>query len=176
MKSTNKRIILLLLRRKALFVDTEKGKIFRTRQARGFLKTPRIVRGTLSRNGYLRSCFNYNGKQYVILLHHIIYLAEYGDILKGMQIHHKNNKKADNKISNLQMLTQSDNMRQANNDGLILYPSGENARGAKLKNTQVNKIRRMYSTGKYYQKHLAKIFGICQSSISRIIRKESYGD
>lgn len=52
---------------------------------------------------------------------------------------------------------------------------GETNHFAKLKSSDVEKIRKLYKNGAYSQEELAYIFDMGQSQISRIIRMESWG-
>lgn len=51
---------------------------------------------------------------------------------------------------------------------------GEKHHFAKLTNKQVRKLRRLHKTGQYLQKELAVIFGLCNASISEIVRYRKY--
>ena len=81
------------------------------------------------------------------------------------EVNHKNGKKTDNKISNLEWTTRSKNMIHAHAIGLA--PTGERHGGAKLKNNDISKIRFLSSV--MTQDAIAKNFGVSQSIISGII-------
>ena len=57
----------------------------------------------------------YNGKQYYE--HRYVWEQHNGKIPKGMQIHHINGKHNDNRIENLAIVTQYENMRKADRFG-----------------------------------------------------------
>jgi len=60
----------------------------------------------------------------------------------------------------------SDNMRDAQERGQYFR---ERARNVRLKQTTVDEIRELYSTGSYTQKELAEKFGIAQAHVSRLV-------
>lgn len=53
---------------------------------------------------------------------------------------------------------------------------GELHSQAKLTNEKVREMRRLYDSGKYRQKDIAKMFGVEQSSASDIFRNQAYPD
>jgi len=71
---------------------------------------------------------------------------------------------------------QKDNMIDAREKGRIGYKTfyGEDHKNSKITMEQANQIREMYNSGKYYQKEIAKIFGISQPVVSKIILGLSY--
>jgi hypothetical protein len=64
--------------------------------------------GYMNGNGYLG--FKFKSKLYY--LHVIIWEMHYGPVTPGMQVDHKNNVRKDNKIENLQELTNGDNAKK----------------------------------------------------------------
>jgi len=70
--------------------------------------------------------------------------------------------------------TQQDNMQDMLKKGRQFYPKGENAGMSKLTKNQINKIRELYKTGKYFQKDLANKYGISQTNVSCIILNKSW--
>lgn len=81
-----------------------------------------------------------------IYAHRLVWLAFNGTIPKGMQINHKNGKKNNNHISNLELVTCSENIRHA-------YVSGLNPR--KLSKEEIDRravkrnIRRWNESGSF---------------------------
>lgn len=76
------------------------------------LNTKRPIYGT-PRNGYIR--FNYKGIRYTV--HCLIWEAFNGPIPQGMVIDHIDSNRANNELSNLRMITQSENMKNAMANG-----------------------------------------------------------
>lgn len=82
-----------------IFVNCFEGKIFRLKNGKWIeCATPR-------KDGYRH--FYFNGKK--VLCHRFIYEYFYGKIPKHLEINHKNHKKHDNRIDNLELVTKSQN-------------------------------------------------------------------
>jgi len=62
----------------------------------------------------------------VILKHRLIWIQNYGEIPEGMIIHHKNGKKKDNRIKNLELCTIKEHglKHRKPNRKRVYYPSG----------------------------------------------------
>lgn len=80
----------------------------------------KVMRPGLGKNGYLVVNLCKDGKMKCFLVHRLVYESFIGDIPAGMTIDHVNNVKTDNRLSNLQLLTQGDNARKARNKQLDL--------------------------------------------------------
>ena len=64
--------------------------------------------GTLLNTGYTHVGFKNN----VYLIHRIIYIMHHGDIPENMVVDHKDNDKTNNLISNLQAISQNNNVKK----------------------------------------------------------------
>lgn len=103
-----------------IIVDTENGKVYRTRGQRGTrLDEPKEMTGS-NVNGYLCVSIRNGETKMLCRIHRIVWIAAHGIIPDGYVIDHINNDKQDNRLSNLQMLTPEDNSHKAKSDGLYL--------------------------------------------------------
>lgn len=84
---------------------------------------------------------------------------------------HLDDDKANNKVENLQWGTVSMNTLDAYNKGLL--GKGEDHPNAKLSNRQKRRLHRLYYTGKYSHRELAKRFKVVQSTISKALKRSS---
>jgi len=94
-----------------LEVDAENGKVF------SLLKgSRREIKGESNKKGYKRFSFYINGQRCHFRVNRVVYIAQHGFIPEDMMIDHINNDKNDNRICNLQALTNADNIRKSFSD------------------------------------------------------------
>lgn len=105
----------------------------------------------------------------MIQAHRVSYTLYVGEIPDGIFVCHTCDNRACVNPNHLFLGTPKDNMVDMINKGRKRWLSGEQAPQSKLSSEDVVKIRQLYSTGNYYQKDLAKMFGVRQQQISRII-------
>jgi len=109
-------------------------------------------------------------------IHMLVAEAFIGARPEGLCVNHKNGKKRDNRPSNLEWVTLSENMKHSYDTLGRQWkgPRGEKGGGAKLTRQQVKEIRRLYTTGKYTHKQLAKMFNVCKRNIGSILNRNSW--
>jgi hypothetical protein len=109
-------------------------------------------------------------------LHRLVWTAFKGDIPIGYEINHKDGDKLNNnRLSNFELLTRSDNMKHCFKN---LSPSLRRVQGvahhkAKLTPEKVIEIRRLRAAG-VAQKGIAEQFGVSKSSIRLIILRKNW--
>lgn len=172
--SNNDEFICAVLKTGVVYVDAAAGKIYLLRGPGGaLLKYPRLVTGT-NIKGYLHVKLSINGEKHTVRIHRVIWISVYGGIPDGTVIHHKNNKKGDNRIENLAVVTPAENSRLAAIDGL--YASGERNKRTKIKADMVAKIRADYADGKGTMRQIAKVYGISKSRVSQLVSVQNEED
>lgn len=129
-----------------------------TRRAENKLKT-----------GYLQVRVSHNGKRVNGLAHRLVWQFFQGDIPDGMVLNHKNGVKSDNRLSNLEVCTYSENQKHAHRTGLIDQRGQKNPH-AKLTDKEVVEIRLIYSQGSCTQEELGKRYKVAFQTISDIVR------
>lgn len=157
-----------------ILVDTENGKVFRTRGQGGLkLDEPKEMKGS-EVNGYL--CVNIrNGDTKMLCrVHRIIWIASHGIIPNGYVIDHINNNKQDNRIENLQMLTPNENSHKAKRDGL--YLEKEENPAAVISNETHDLIQYIYGNSEITMRELSEMFGISKSRVHQIIHDRGWTD
>ena len=137
-------------------------------------KTGKIMKQFLHHLGY--KCIGLRGgrKKRRYLVHRLVGEAFLKKRLQGEEINHKNGKKADNHIENLEWTTRRENIKHAFRLGLQIPCRGELSGRSKLTEKQVRNIRKMYSKGKTSYRKLSKAFGVGYSTIAHIIKRESW--
>jgi hypothetical protein len=130
--------------------------------------------GGLNKDGYGQFRLNIStGININMRSSRVSYETSMGIILTSDQyiLHSCDNRKCVN-IYHLKVGTHRDNMKDMINRNR--QATGERNGYSKLTQIQVNEIRRLYATGKYSQKQLAKIFNISQPGISLIIINKTW--
>jgi hypothetical protein len=131
------------------------------------------------RRDYLCHSLSKDGVKKTLSGHRMVWEAFNGLIPNNLQINHMNGDKKDNRLSNLEVVTQSQNAFHAIRV-LGFVPShppksdGENNGRAIVNEGQVREIRRLYAKGGISQTKLAKNYGFDQTSISNIVRRKTW--
>ena len=121
--------------------------------------------------GYLYVNLCKNGKYKSKMIHRLVakyFLDNYSD---NLQVNHIDGNKENNNVSNLEMVTQTENMRHAVKMGLHVSLKGEEYWCSKLTEKEVKEIREKYIPYVYTQKMLAEEYGVSKSDIKLIISK-----
>ena len=115
---------------------------------RKFLKKgkPISIRVGTTWNGYSSVGITKNGKQVSKLLHRVIAESFISNPENKPCVNHKNGIKTDNRLSNLEWVTKSENSKHSFKIGLQSN-KGESHPQSKLKNEDVSKIRNLYKDG-----------------------------
>lgn len=101
-------------------------------------------------------------------VHRLVFIAFNHPIPEGMTINHIDGNKHNNRPENLECVSLSENIKHAVATGLKVSAKGELAHRSKLKQTQVDEIKKRYASGET-QKAIGKLFGLRQSYISLIL-------
>jgi hypothetical protein len=138
---------------------------------------PKPKDGFSKRRGYLGVPVCANGKTATLSAHRMVWEAFNGPIPPGMQINHKNGIKHDNRLSNLEVVTPSENTRHTfthlGRKGVKNPHPGERNGRAKLRDADIPKIFEARAQGLSQQK-IGDMFGIDQTSVSRILLRKSF--
>lgn len=111
--------------------------------------------------------FHQNGKNARFDVHRLVAELWIGPCPPNRVVNHKDGVKANNHYTNLEYLSQADNVRHAVKMGLTA--KGERAGSAKLTETQVREIRTRYSVGDVSQEKLGREFGVSQAAVRAIV-------
>ena len=98
----------------AIFRYEPDGKLWHREQrtGRGGRRKMDKPIGSYDKDGYLQSSVTVDHKLFSYRLHIMIWEMHYGPVTPGMEIDHKNNIRDDNRIENLQELTNGDNSKK----------------------------------------------------------------
>lgn len=123
---------------------------------------------TLDKDGYPKA--KHGGKLW--RLNRLIFTFVNGKIPEGKVIGHSCNNKGCINPSHLYLTTAAENSTQAKVDGL--YKTGIESGRAKLSEEEVKELRRLYYEESVSQGKLAYKYKLSQSTVSAIVRNETY--
>lgn len=126
--------------------------------------------------GYAKVKLCYHGKKKQIDVHRLVAETFIPNPLNKQTVNHINGIKSDNRVENLEWATYSENSKHAHKTGLQICRKGELAGNAKLKNEDVDYIRKIY---KPYSKAfgcraLSQEFCVSERTIRNYISGRNY--
>ena len=140
---------------------SDNGKVMSIERngTRGGLLKPDIV------CGYKQVTLYKNNKIKRYKIHRLMMLAFYGD--SCLHVNHKNCNKLDNRIENIEYVTPKENINHARKILGSWNLKGNNHPASKITWKDVDDIKRLCK--KETQRNIAKMFGLSEAHISRII-------
>lgn len=125
----------------------------------------------------------YKGKS--IQAHRIVWMAFNGLIPKDLQINHKNGIKSDNRLVNLEIVTNSQNTQHAFDTGLNIITKsarrksserliGEKNINAKLTDSKVIQIRQQFDENAITKKEIQQKYNISRRTVENMLLGRSY--
>lgn len=129
------------------------------------IKTDKIKKPTLTYDGYLRITLSKNQNIKTFYTHRLVALYFLENKYNLPYVNHINGIKTNNKVSNLEWITQSENIKHAHIKGLITKRKSKILTDKKI-------VEIFYAEGKY--KNIANHFDISPSVVSNIKRKKVY--
>lgn len=127
---------------------------------------PKILAGMITKQGYRIVALAENKK---IRIHRLILEAFIGPCPPRHAANHKNGRKADNRLENLEWITPSENTQHAYRLGLMTK-EGENNSKTRLKNEDVLEIRKLAKLG-FHSSTIAKNFSVTYKCIYDIVNR-----
>lgn len=119
-------------------------------------------------SGYHRVSMTRNGKSKYLYVHHLVALAFIGPRPERHDVNHINGDKLDNRASNLEYMTRTENMEHARQLGLH-DNRGEKHYGSKLTEDLVRDFRYAYKTCGLRGKDMAEGLGVSARTIDDAI-------
>jgi len=142
------------------------------------LEKEMIKRPALDGKGYNRMCLRKHDIPNTFKLHRLVAEHFIPNPDNKPQVNHINGDKLDNRVENLEWMTNDENMHHSKINKLRIgkMPSAENHSNSKLTNEQVRYIRSVYkkSSREFGGGALAKQFNMSIPSIIKIIHKKTY--
>ncbi len=136
----------------------------------------KILSQKTKKNGYKEvNLYIAPQKSLMCYVHRAVYFSFNPSSDTTLEINHKNLNKSDNSLYNLELVTSKENMKHAYINGKcgLVITYGESSPRAKLTNKKVLEIREMHSKTRSINQ-IAKKFGIGNSQVQRIVKKQSW--
>lgn len=131
----------------------------------------------LDKDGYCRVMLCKNGRKKSSIVHRLVANAFIPNLENKPQVNHKNGIKTDNRLENLEWVTNSENMKHAFLTGLKKYTNEcreAHKKFRKLTDEQVEKIRYFRKAFGWGPHRLSKVMGIPASSLNGILYYDCY--
>jgi len=138
--------------------------------------TKKVLKPWKDRGGYFNVGLWKNGIREHHTIHRLVALAFVPNPENKPTVNHIDGCKINNFVENLEWCSQKENVHHAWSSGLSKPTRLEGLKNgrSKLTEDQVLEIRRLYKTGDYYQKALAKMFDVTRVNIGRIINRKNW--
>lgn len=136
----------------------------------------KVMKAKLDRYGYPSIALSVNKQNKYVTIHRLVAKAFIPNPNNKPQVNHINGIKTDNRVENLEWCTALENIRHAKITGLRNNATlkGEKSNFNKLKEYQVNEIKRTYNKKTCNQKQLAQKYGVSVSNISQILNNKTW--
>ena len=119
-------------------------------------------------NKYLQAYLHKDNSVKNHLIHRLVVSHFISPIPQNMVINHIDGNKHNNRVDNLEIVTQHDNIQHALNTGLMNF-YGEKQGAAKITNQQAALIRYLWTMYRIPQSIIAHLFNVSQANICRIV-------
>ena len=147
-------------------VDPARGVIVSARRRPG-----RVI-GRPNARGYVQVSVRLDGRERLISAHRVIYEHVHGPIPDEHEVNHKNGDPSDNRESNLEVVTHTENVRHAGRT-LDRLRRGASHPKAKLTDADVRAIRSALAGGES-SRSVAQRFGVAPSGVVRIGNRQMW--
>lgn len=149
---------------------SDEGRV-RSLNYRGRKGLVAIMNPAINAAGYFLTAF---GKRHMNKMIHVAVAEAFlGKRPDGFHINHKNGIKTDNRLSNLEYCTPSENSSHAHRTGLQKVNKGEQCSYAKLTEKNISEIRLLRSSG-LKQREIASRFNISRQHVGDILLNKKW--
>lgn len=147
-----------------LYMINKNGDIFSVRNNRKL--TPDYIN-----KRYKQIVFSKNNKTKRYLIHRLVMLTFVGP--SNLTVNHKNGIKSDNRLENLEYVTQKENIAHSHKKGLANIAKGEKSGKAKLTEKEVIEIKKYILSGNIHRE-IAEKYGVTRGAITDIARGKNW--
>ena len=140
----------------------------------GRRNNPKIMKLGYCRRGYIRYKFNINGNKTNYSVHRLVAEAFIPNTDNKPQVNHIDGNKENNHVSNLEWVTNQENIDHAHANGLFDYDSVEWNRPTALTKEVADSIRKLYKESSLTQRQIADAYLVSQGTIGSITNNKFY--
>lgn len=133
-----------------------------------------ILKQWIDKDGYCRVTLNLNQRKKHYGIHRLVALSFIKNPENKPQVNHKDGNKQNNRVDNLEWLTNKENVVHAFSIGLNEGIKGEENVNAKLAESDVVNIYNLYKTNKYSMKDLADKFNTSETNVYDIVNRKKW--
>jgi len=134
----------------------------------------RLLKGALHHSGYWQYCLRKEGNTKTIFIHRLVAKAFIPNPHYKPQVNHIDGNKLNNKVSNLEWVTNQENHDHKMAMGLNVSPGGERHGMAKLTEPEVEDIYRLSVCKTMKQKDIAEKYGVSIHTVKAIRYKQKW--
>jgi len=138
------------------------------------IRNGKVRKVGVTRTGYQSVVLCKNGVMKNYRVHRLVAEAFIPNPDNKPHVNHINGDKTDNRVENLEWVTQSENMQHAYSSGLRNPMNGTKHTNSKLTESQVREMRHIYSLGHVTIQWIADLYNVSHNSISRIINNKTW--
>jgi len=131
-------------------------------------------RAAFNSKEYANLSFFQNGKKTSMNAHRVGLILRLGPLPDHIHALHSCNHPWCQNPCHVYPGTNQDNINYKMEQGRHRGARGERCKQHKLVTSQIHEIRALYRTGQYFQKTVAKMFGVNQQQISRIVNRRRW--
>lgn len=138
------------------------------------LREGKELKQTITAAGYLSITLSNNKIKTTFLVHRLVAIAFIPNPENKPDINHKKGIKTDNRVSEIEWCTKSENLTHAYKIGLREVVNGIKCHYSKLTEKQVLEIRELYANSNLNYNSIALIYYVKEQTISSIINKKTW--
>lgn len=134
-------------------------------------KRGKILKGSIDRCGYKEVCLSLKGTQKNVLVHRLILKAfSPCENMDNLDVNHINGNKLDNRLTNLEWCTRSENVKHSYRNGLQDNATNQYGNFKVVSKEEVEKMKKLKLEGKT-QKCIAEEIGCCEKTVRKYLSR-----